>query len=142
MQVQDYMTTRVIAIQPDESAALAARLLSWHNIGFLPVCTAGGQLQGVVTDRDIILRCVAAEEDPAALPVRRIMSRQPASVAPEDDLRFAAEQMARNQVRRLPVLDGGRLVGTISLGDLAKCGKCEMEVSRALNSVSENIRRL
>ena len=141
MRVEDYMSTRVIAIQPEESAALAARLLSWHNIGFLPVCTAGGRLQGVVTDRDIVLRCVAAEEDPNRLPVRRVMSRAPATAAPGDDLRFAAEQMARCQVRRLPVVEGERLVGTISLGDLARSGKCELEVSRALTSVSDNVRR-
>lgn len=142
MQVKDTMSTRIISIQPDESTALAARLLSRYNVGLLPVCAPDGRLQGVVTDRDIVLRCVAAEEDPAELPVRRVMSRYPATVMPQDDLRRAADQMAREQVRRLPVVEDGRLVGMVSLGDLAKSGKCEAEVSRALTSISGNVKQV
>ena len=74
MQVRDLMSSSVVSIAPDESVALAARLLSRHNIGSLPVCGADGRLRGIVTDRDIVLRCVAAEENPANTPVREIMS--------------------------------------------------------------------
>jgi CBS domain-containing protein len=95
----------------------------------------------MVTDRDILLRCVAAEEDPAQLPVSRIMSRSPAFVGPEDDVRQAAHQMARNQVRRLPVVEGDQVVGMVSLGDLARCGRCEMEVSAALTELSGYLRQ-
>ena len=63
LQVRDIMNPHVVSIDPTESAALAARLLARHNVGSLPVCGSGGQLQGMVTDRDIVLRCVAAEED-------------------------------------------------------------------------------
>ncbi|MFR1233294.1 MAG: CBS domain-containing protein [Evtepia gabavorous] len=62
--MRDIMNPHVVSIDPTESAALAARLLARHNVGSLPVCGSGGQLQGMVTDRDIVLRCVAAEEDP------------------------------------------------------------------------------
>ena len=72
MQVRDIMNPHVVSIDPTESAALAARLLARHNVGSLPVCGSGGQLQGMVTDRDIVLRCVAAEEDPAQTLVRGI----------------------------------------------------------------------
>ena len=65
MQVRDLMSSSVVSIAPGESAALAARLLARHNIGSLPVCGTDGRLRGIVTDRDIVLRCVAAEEDPA-----------------------------------------------------------------------------
>ena len=141
MQVKEIMSPRPVSIEPAESAALAARLLSRHNIGFLPVCTSSGRLLGVVTDRDIVLRCVAAGEPAADQPVRRRMSRDPGSVEPEDDLRRAAEKMARGQVRRLPVVEGGRLVGAVTLGDLARSGACEMEVARALSAVSDGVRR-
>lgn len=119
MQVRDLMNSSVVSITPGESAALAARLLSRHNLGALPVCEADGVLRGIVTDRDIVLRCVAAEEEPAQTPVREIMSRSCAVVAPDDDAREAARLMAVRQVRRLPVLEGGRVVGMVSLGDLA-----------------------
>ena len=125
----------------DVSKELAARLLARHNVGSLPVCGSGGQLQGMVTDRDIVLRCVAAEEDPRSVPVRSIMSRRPAVVTPEDDVRQAARLMSSQQVRRLPVVDKDRVVGVVSLGDLAKCGRYEMEISRALTDISENIRQ-
>ena len=128
--MRDIMNPHVVSIDPTESAALAARLLARHNVGSLPVCGSGGQLQGMVTDRDIVLRCVAAEEDPRSVPVRSIMSRRPAVVTPEDDVRQAARLMSSQQVRRLPVVDKDRVVGVVSLGDLAKCGRYEMEISR------------
>ena len=74
MRVRDLMNPSVVSITPEESAALAARLLSRHGLGALPVCGEDGSLRGIVTDRDIVLRCVAAEEDPAQTPVKQIMS--------------------------------------------------------------------
>ena len=141
MLVREVMGPCVVAIHPGESAALAARLLARHNVGALPVCARDGQLRGVVTDRDLVLRCLAAEEDPRQVPVGRIMTRHPAQVAPGDDVRLAAQTMARHQVRRLPVVEAGRVVGMVSLGDLARCGKYEMEISRALTEISGNVRR-
>ena len=140
MQVKDAMSPSPVTIDPDESAALAARLLARHNIGFLPVCSPSGKLLGVVTDRDLVVRCLAAEV-PACLPVSRIMSRHLCAVSPEDDLRLAAERMTRVQVRRLPVTENGLLVGTVSLGDLARSGACEMEVGRALTEISSDIQK-
>ena len=141
MQVRDLMNPSVVSITPGESAALAARLLSRHNLGSLPVCGEDGGLRGVVTDRDIVLRCVAAEEDPAQTPVREIMTRRPASIGPEAACRSAAQLMAKNQVRRLPVVEGEKLVGMVSLGDLAKCHSYDMEAAEALSEISENIIR-
>lgn len=141
LQVQQLMNPCVVSIDPGESAALAARLLARHNVGALPVCGASGTLLGVVTDRDIVLRCVAAGEDPSQISVRAIMSRHPAAVSPEDDPRQAARLMSGQQIRRLPVVEEGKVVGMLSLGDLAKCGRWEMEISRALTDISENIRQ-
>ena len=139
MQVRDLMNPSVVSITPEESAALAARLLSRHDLGALPVCGEDGSLRGIVTDRDIVLRCVAAEEDPAQTPVRDIMTRSCVSVAPGDDCREATRLMARHQVRRLPVVEGGKLVGVISLSDLARSGRFDMEAAQALSEISENI---
>ena len=140
MRVRDLMNPSVVSITPEESAALAARLLSRHGLGALPVCGEDGSLRGIVTDRDIVLRCVAAEEDPAQTPVKQIMSRGCPGAAPDDDAREAARLMAAKQVRRLPVLEAGRVVGMVSLGDLAGSGRCDMEASKALCEISGNIR--
>ena len=139
MQVKDLMNPSVVTIEPTSSAALAARLLSRHNVGALPVCGRDGRLRGMVTDRDIVLRCVAAEEDPAQTPVREIMTRGCAAVSPEDDCRAATRLMSEQQVRRLPVVDGGRLVGMISLSDLARSRRYDMEAAQALCEISDNI---
>ena len=77
MLVHELMRGGVVSITPEESAALAARLLSRHDLGALPVCGQDGALLGIVTDRDIITRCVAAGEDASRVPVRDIMSSSP-----------------------------------------------------------------
>ena len=137
------MNSNVISVSPDEPAVAAARLLDRHNIGSLPVCSPGGQLRGMVTDRDIVLRCVAAECDPRTTQVREIMTRGIVSVSPADDVREAAQKMAGKQVRRLPVVDdGGKIVGMLSLGDMAKCQIFDMEASHALSEISTNIRKV
>ena len=142
MQVRDLMNPSVVSITPGESAALAARLLSRHNLGSLPVCGEDGGLRGIVTDRDIVLRCVAAEEDPGKTQVKDIMTRNCAVVSPEDDAREAARLMAEKQVRRLPVLEGNSVVGMVSLGDLARSHRCDMGAGKALSEGSDNVRKL
>ena len=139
MQIKDLMNPSVVSIEPGSSCALAARLISRHNVGALPVCASDGRLRGMVTDRDIVLRCVAAEEDPAQTPVRDIMTRGCATVTPLDDCREATRLMAQQQVRRLPVVDRGKLVGMISLSDLARSHRFDMEAAQALCEISENI---
>ena len=139
MQVRYLMNPSVVTIEPTSSAALAARLISRHNVGVLPVCAGDGRLRGVVTDRDIVLRCVAAEEDPAQTPVRDIMTRSCATVSPGDDCREATRIMSAQQVRRLPVVEDGRVVGMISLSDLARSRRFDMEAAQALCEISENI---
>ncbi len=142
MLVSELMNSNVISVSPDDSAALAARMLYRYNVGSLPVCREDGRLHGIVTDRDIVLRCVAAESDPETTPVKDIMTKSLVTVAPHDDVRQAAQLMATAQVRRLPVTDNGKLVGMVSLGDMATDHACDMEASRALADISENMRRI
>lgn len=141
MLVSELMSDSVISIAPDEPASLAARLLYRHNIGSVPVCSEDGRLKGVVTDRDIVLRCVAAENAPETTAVREIMTKSLVTVSPNDDVREAARQMSEAQVRRLPVVDAGKLVGYLSIGDMAKTHLFDMEASKALSEISLNLRK-
>lgn len=141
MFVRDLMNSSVISITPQESAALAARLLSRHDLGSLPVCRQDGTILGIVTDRDIVTRCVAAGEDPSRVPVQDIMSLQPITISPGDDVRSAARQMAVAQIRRLPVVEDGSLVGMVSLGDLARNHRCDTEAAEALCDISARVKR-
>jgi CBS domain-containing protein len=141
MLVSELMSNNLITISPDEPASLAARLLYRHNIGSVPVCSEDGKLKGVVTDRDIVLRCVAAENDPETTPVREIMTRGLVTINPNADVREAAQKMAEAQVRRLPVVEAGKLVGYLSIGDLAKTHMYDMEASKALSEISLNLRK-
>lgn len=141
MLVSDMMSPNVVAITPEESIALAARLLYRHNIGALPVCSTDGTLKGLITDRDIVLRCVAAQQDPEETSVREIMTKGIVSLNPNDDARVASRIMAEEQVRRLPVLSDGKVVGMVSLGDLAKTQAYDMEASKALSEISANVKK-
>lgn len=141
MRIRDLMNKSVVSIAPEESAALAARLLSRHDLGALPVCDHSGRLCGIVTDRDIVLRCIAAGEDPVRVPVQDIMSISPITVSPEQSITEAAHRMAHSQVRRLPVVEGGSVVGMVSLGDLARSRKWESEAAQTLSDVCANVRQ-
>ena len=118
MLVSEIMSRGVVSLSPDDTVESAARLLAHHGVGALPVCAEDGRVRGMVTDRDITVRGVAAEL-PAGTPVRE-----------------AALMMAEKQVRRLPVMQNGRLCGMISLGDVAKSHAYDMEASQALGEIS------
>ena len=141
MRVRDLMSKSVVTIAPEESAALAARLLSRHELGALPVCAPDGTLAGIVTDRDIVTRCVAAGEEPGRVPVRDIMSPAPSVITPETPISAAARLMAQRQVRRLPVVEQGQVVGMLSLGDLARSRRTDTEAAEALSDISASLRR-
>ncbi len=141
MQIQSIMTKNVRTIHGDEPIAAAARLLKKENVGCLPVCDDNGKLQGIVTDRDIALRCVAAGADPAVTKVCDIMTGGVYTLSPTDSVDTAAETMRKAQVRRLPVCQKGELCGIVSLGDLtARCG-CSEETVRTLTDLSSCICR-
>lgn len=141
MQVRELMNKSVVSIAPEESAALAARLLCRHDLGALPVCDRTGTLLGIVTDRDIVTRCIAAGEDPCRVPVQDIMSIAPVTISPDAELSAAARQMARSQIRRLPVVEDSAVVGMVSLGDLARCHRCDTEAAEALSDISANLKK-
>ena len=141
MLVKDLMTTQVVTITPGESTALAARLLSRYDLGALPVCQNDGRLRGIVTDRDLVLRCLAPGENPERVPVGDIMTRTCAWDSPRANVEEAARVMAEAQVRRLPVVEDRKVVGMLSLGDLARSRGCEMEAGEALAEIARGIKR-
>ena len=139
MKVKDIMTKSVIRIAPEESVEVAARTLAQYNIGVLPVCSASGKLCGVVTDRDLVTRCIASNRNPGKTTVRDVMTGQVISAQPDMEVGVAAHLMGRQQVRRLPVVENGQLCGMISLGDMACREQSVMDAADALSDITENI---
>lgn len=138
MKVRDVMTKQVIPVGAKETVAVAARSLTHYNIGALPVIQ-DGNLCGLLTDRDIVTRCLAANRDPNKTTVEQIMSVNVHGIRPDAEVYRAALLMGKLQVRRLPVLDHGKLCGMISLGDLAGQEESVMDAAEALVDISNNI---
>ena len=105
MKLRDVMTNPVVRIHPEESVSVAARTLSRYNIGALPVCGSDGRLCGMVTDRDIVTRCLASGRAPGSTAVRDVMTSQVISARPDMEVSLAAGLMGREQIRRLPVVE-------------------------------------
>jgi len=136
MLVSQIMNSNVVYLDPDDSVARAARLLARHNIGSVPVCSKDGKLRGVVTDRDIAIRCVAYDNPPEETRLREIMTRGIVTVSPSTDTKDALKIMSNKQIRRLPVVDKNHLVGMLSLSDLAMHKNSSSEISEALSEIS------
>ena len=139
MKIRDVMTDRVVKIHPEESVAVAARTLQHYNIGALPVCGHDGALCGVVTDRDLVTRCLASGQKPETMKVRDVMTNQVVSATPDMDAGTAAHLMGSRQVRRLPVVENGKLCGMVSLGDLARQEETNPDAADALGGICTNI---
>lgn len=139
MKIRDVMTDSVIRIHPEESVAVAARTLTNYNIGALPVCGGDGKICGVITDRDMVTRCLASGRLPENTKVREIMTAKVISATPDMDTGAAAHLMGRQQIRRLPVLENGKVCGMVSLGDLANRQESNPDAAEALGDICSNI---
>jgi CBS domain-containing protein len=135
MQIREIMSRDVELIDPNSTIRDAACIMRAEQIGALPV-GENDRLIGMITDRDIVVRCAAEGHDPGRCRVRGAMSGKVCYVFEDDDLDEAAHTMAEHQVRRLPVLnDKKRLVGMISLADLSRCDP--HIIKTALEGISE-----
>ncbi len=139
MKLRDVMTGPVVRIHPDENVSVAARALTRYNIGALPVCGGDGRLCGLVTDRDIVTRCLAAGRQPTVTKVRDVMTAKVITASADMDTSLAAGLMGREQIRRLPVVENGKLCGMVSLGDLAVKEESCIDAGDALTEISENL---
>lgn len=137
MKIREVMTKPVIRIGADETVEVAARTLAHYNIGSLPVCGSDGRLRGLVTDRDLVTRCIAAGKNPAITKVSQVMSGSVVGVEPDLDTKAAAQIMGSRQIRRLPVLENEKLCGMVSLADLTRA---EADTGEILSQISSNIR--
>jgi CBS domain-containing protein len=117
--VAEVMTREPAAVRPDQSLAEAARTMRETDAGDVLVVDDGGQLVGILTDRDIVIRIVAEDRDTSAAKVREACSAELETVTPDTKIDDAAELMRLRAVRRLPVVEGSEPVGIVSLGDLA-----------------------
>lgn len=118
----DLMTTDPVTCPVRSAAIEAASLMKTHDLGWLPVVdsTDTHTLLGVVTDRDLVLKVVADGFDAGKTPIEDVMTINPVTCTSYDDVHAAMEAMAQHQVRRLPVVDEGRLVGVIAQADIAR----------------------
>ena len=139
MKVKSIMCRPVIRIGAEEPVAVAARTLTQYNIGALPVCATDGRVCGMVTDRDIVTRCLAAGKSPERTAVREIMTSGVVSVTPETEVSMAAAIMGKSRVRRLPVVEKERLCGMVSLADISQKDFCIYDAGDALAQITENI---
>ena len=134
MKVSEVMTTGIETVRPDQQARDAARFMLQADTGSIPV-TEGERLIGIITDRDIAVRGVALGYGPDT-PVSELMTSGVVSAHADDPIEEAARKMGEAQVRRLPVIDDdARLVGVVSLGDLAR-ETDEDTATQALEGVS------
>jgi CBS domain-containing protein len=130
-QVHEVMTPGPVTLPLDAPLTEAARLMRDEGIGGVLV-TQDGRLCGLLTDRDIVVRAVAAGDDPTTTTVGQVASAEIAFAAPSDSIGDAVALMRQRAVRRLPVVDDGKLVGLVSLGDLAM----ELDEDSALSDIS------
>jgi CBS domain-containing protein len=119
--IKEVMTSDVKACEPNTTVADAAKVMAKEDVGPVPIVEEG-RLTGLVTDRDIVVRVVAEGRDPSSTTVGEIASRDLVTVSPDDDLDTALKQLAQKQVRRIPVVEGDRLVGIVAQADIARLG--------------------
>lgn len=134
MKVRELMTTEPITVEPKATLGEVATLMKQQDCGSIPI-VEGRRLVGIVTDRDIVVRGVAAGKDPKTQHVSEVMSADPVTVGPDDDVTDAEKKMADRQIRRLPVVEGGKLVGIIVTAQIARAGN-ERKVGETLKEIS------
>ena len=130
-KVRDVMSTDVIVCDDTTSVADVARIMRDRHVGDVLV-SSNGKLRGIATDRDIVVRCVAEHGDTERAGIGDLLSKDPVMVEPEAPVEDAVRSMVDHSIRRLPVVEEGRLVGVVSLGDLAR----DRDEKSALGSIS------
>jgi CBS domain-containing protein len=140
MKIRDVMTTDIRSAELNTTIEMLAKIMRDEDVGAVPVLD-NGELCGIVTDRDIVVRCIAHGRGTADTTVVDILSSDLQGVSPSHETAEAARIMADLQVRRLPVVENGKLVGMVSIGDLAVKSDTDNEhIGRTLEQVSEGVK--
>ncbi|HEY8590008.1 MAG TPA: CBS domain-containing protein [Naasia sp.] len=117
---RDIMTQGAECVGENDSLVMAAQKMRDLDVGALPICGEDNRLKGMLTDRDIVVKCIAEGGDPNSMTAGSFAEGKPVTIGADDDLDEAIRTMRQYQVRRLPVIDGHDLIGMISQGDIAK----------------------
>jgi CBS domain-containing protein len=133
--VKDVMTSGPTSVASDAMVVEAARRMLSEDVGSLPVVD-GDELVGMITDRDLVLQVVAKDLDPHKVPVSAVCSDNPVTARPDEPIDEALRRMAKEQVRRLPVVNDGRLVGILAQADIARTSRPE-STGRLVEEISE-----
>jgi CBS domain-containing protein len=133
--IRDLMSSNPCAIEADKPVAYAAKMMKQEDVGLAPI-VEGDRLVGTLTDRDIVLRVVAEGKDPQTVTAREVASTDLVTIDPQQDLDEALRLMASNQVRRLPVVEEGRLVGVLAQADVAREAK-EKQTGQLVEDISQ-----
>lgn len=140
MIVKEIMTTNVCFVKPEATVPQVVKQMMSENIGFVPICDNVGNLLGVITDRDIIMRAFfLGTSDLSDLTASEIMTSDIATVAPNMNIHDAALVFSAHKVRRLPVLENSKLVGVLSMSDLAKKKIFLAEVGDIFGAITKDI---
>ncbi|MCJ7444204.1 MAG: CBS domain-containing protein [Methanotrichaceae archaeon] len=135
MKVADRMTTNIVTLNATATATEAAKKMQSEKVGTVLVLE-GGSLKGLVTDRQIVTKVVAAGKDPARVTVNEFMTKDPVTISPGKDIHEAGRIMGDQGYRRIPVVDGGKLLGIISIADIAEhamsCKTCVQDILREI----------
>jgi CBS domain-containing protein len=133
---RDIMTPGVECAGVNDTLVDAARKMRDLDVGALPICGEDNRLAGMLSDRDIVVKCIAEGGDPSQTLVGNLAEGKPVTIGADDDAREALDVMERHQVRRLPVIDGHDLVGIISQADVARALE-PVEVGETVAEISE-----
>lgn len=136
-RVADIMSKDITVITEDQTVRDAAERLAQDDIGVLPICDSDKQLKGVLTDRDIVVHVIARGKDPASTRARDMEQGELVTLRPDDSIEHACDLMAQRKVRRLPVVEQGRVVGMVSQADVAKSVSPE-QAGRMLTQISKD----
>lgn len=130
-KVRELMTVDLVTLEAQQPVVEAAKRMRDQDIGDVLV-TRDGRLEGILTDRDIVVRCIAGDADPKTTAVGEVCSKELATLSPDDDSDNAVRLMGKKAIRRIPVVEDGRPAGMLSIGDLAQA----RDRDSALGSIS------
>jgi CBS domain-containing protein len=133
---RDLMTKGAECVGSNETLVDAARKMRDLNVGALPICGEDQRLKGMLTDRDIVVKCIAEGKDPNAVRAGDLGQGKPVTIGADDSAEETLRTMAKHQVRRLPVIDGHQLVGIVAQADVARALPNDV-VGHVLEEVSE-----
>lgn len=117
---REIMTANAECIGENETLEEAARRMRDDDVGSLPVCGEDDRLKGMVTDRDIVVKCLAEGQDPKTAKAGELAQGKPVTIGADDSVEDALETMKNHRVRRLPVIDGHELIGMLAQADVAR----------------------